>query len=444
MCLRVMRCDVFGIMGRMESNKMDETQPTAPHSGGQSGDETRPVQMPDASIADTAPVQTTPSQMPQDADQFAPTQPVTLQQSLEPPEGSPPMPKDKKRSRLWVWWSLAGIFIMLLVAFGSAYAGQQAAFKQRVAYQSTMEFSEVQAQYDLGVQDLQAGRFDLARQRFEYVMQQDPNFPGITEKLAQVLVALNSTATPTTAPTPTLTPTLDTRGREELFTQAQASLLAGDWTTAIDTLLTLRKRDDTFMAVKVDGMLFVALRNRGVDKIARLADLEGGTYDLALAERFGPLDVEARNWRDWATLYVRGASFWDVDWAQAVYYFSQLVQIAPNLVDGSGYTAWERNVLALLGYGDWFARQGMYCDAQQQYDASLELRDDPAARPTADFAAQKCQEANTVVIPPLSDTPTPTATSELIPAENSPTPTMTQEAPTEIPSETPTPGTPYP
>jgi tetratricopeptide (TPR) repeat protein len=221
--------------------------------------------------------------------------------------------------------------------------------------------------------------------------------------------------------------------------------LSGDWTTAIDTLLILRKRDPTFMAVKVDGMLFVALRNRGVDKIARLADLEGGTYDLALAERFGPLDVEARNWRDWAALYVRGASFWEVDWAQAIYYFGQLVQIAPNLRDGSGYTAWERNILALLGYGDWFSRQGMYCEAQQQYEAALELRDDPVARPTAQFAAQKCSEANMVINPPVSqDTSTPTPTLGISPIESTPTPTATQEIPTETLTPTPESPTPYP
>jgi hypothetical protein len=217
-------------------------------------------------------------------------------------------------------------------------------------------------------------------------------------------------------------------------------MLAGDWNTAIETLLTLRKRDPAFMAVKVDGMLFIALRNRGVDKIARQADLEGGTYDLALSERFGPLDVEARNWRDWATLYVRGASFWDVDWAQAVYYFSQLVLIAPNLMDGSGYTAWERNILALIGYGDWFARQELYCDAQVQYDAALQLRGDPVVQPTADFALQRCQEGNIPVPIQPGDTMTPTPTLEGIMGGGTPTPTV----PVEVPTETPTPETAYP
>jgi len=425
----------------MESNKMDETQPTSPQPEGQPMDETRPVQTAGGPLAETAPVQITSAATSQEALPFSPTLPVTVQ----PPEASLAAQKRQKGSRLWILWSLLGIFVLLLIASGSVYLGYQSAIQQRLGFQSTQVAAEAQAQFDLAVQDQQAGHFDLARQRFEYVMQMDPNFPGITEKLAEVMVAMISTATPTVAPTPTLTPTPDTRGREELFTQAQASLLAGDWSTVIDTLLILRKRDPTFMAVKVDGMIFVALRNRGVDKIASKADLEGGTYDLALSERFGPLDVEARNWRDWAILYVRGASFWDVDWAQAVFYFGQLVQIAPNLVDGSGYTAFERNILALLGFGDWYARQGMYCEAQQQYEAALSIRDNPAARPTADFASQKCQEANTVVITPMTlDTPTPTATLEFIPVENTPTPTATQEIPADTPTatqESPTPTT---
>jgi tetratricopeptide (TPR) repeat protein len=435
-------------MGRMESNNIEETQPAASHPEQQPLDETRPTPLTDDELGQTHPtpvignavdqtrqVQTSPSVVTPEL-----TQPAAVPPAYEPPAESSPTPARPQRSRTWIWLSLVGVFILLLVAVGSVYAGYQAAIRQRLGFQSTQVAAEAQAQFDLGVQDSLAGRYDLARQRFEYVLQINPNFPGVTDQLAMVLLALNTTATPTFVPTPTLVPTLDTRGRDELFTQAQAAMLAGDWTTAIDTLLTLRKREPAFMAVKVDGMLFVALRNRGVDKIARQADLEGGTYDLALAERFGPLDVEARNWRDWATLYVRGASFWDVDWAQAVYYFSQLVLIAPNLMDGSGYTAWERNILALIGYGDWFARQEMYCDARDQYDAALELRGDPVVQPTADYAVKRCEEGNIPAPIVPGDTMTPTPTLEGGMGESTPTPTATVE----VPTETPTPETAYP
>jgi hypothetical protein len=140
------------------------------------------------------------------------------------------------------------------------------------------------------------------------------------------------------------------------------------------------------------------------------------------------LDSEARNWRDWADLYIRGASFWDVDWAQAVYYFSQLASAAPNLSDLSGWTASNRYMDALLGYGDWFATQGQWCDAQTQYDTYMTMLANPQVEPTAMYASGKCTE---MLNPPPVASPVVTETP-------SPTPEVTQE-PTQEPTQTPTP-----
>jgi hypothetical protein len=225
------------------------------------------------------------------------------------------------------------------------------------------------------------------------------------------------TASPTFVPTPTLTPTPDFRGRDELFGQAQNMLIAREWTKAIDTLLLLRKNYPDFMVVKVDDMLFVALRNRGIDKIAQLYDLEGGNYDLTLAERFGPLDAEARNWRDWAELYIRGASYWGVDWAQSVNYFSQLAAAAPNLSDSSGWTASQRYLEALLGYGDWLAAKGQWCDAQTQYDTYMTLLANPQVEPTAVYAADQCNQGAGPEVTPGGEV---TSTPEIAPTESPP------------------------
>jgi len=423
-------------MGRMVSNFTDETGPTPPKEEEPSLDATVPTPVDSDSTDRTQPVQLSP-QVPE-APQPAPLSEV-------PPENPPaPAKEGRRRSLGWIGWSLLGILLLGLIAAGSSYNGYLSAIRERTSYQDTQVAGEAQDQFNLGLQDMQAGHYDLARQRFEYVINIDPGFPGVTEQLAAVLLALNSTATPTTAPTPTVTPTLDLRGREELYTQAQAQLLAKDWSSAIDTLLTLRKRDPTYQAVEVDGMLFVALRNRGVDKIARQADLEGGTYDLALAERFGPLDVEANNWRSWAELYIRGASFWGVDWPQAVFYFSQLAPMAPNLVDRSGYTATERYRLALIGYGDWLAKQEKWCEARDQYQAAFDIKGDQAVQPTADFVIDKCenpQPTGEVSGPPetpaVTLTPTPEGT---LPGGGTPTPTP----PASENTPTGTPATPYP
>ncbi len=356
-----------------------------------------------------------------------------------PPE-IPPEPVDAPRHRRrWILWAIVAVILLVLIASGSAYAGYNSAIDQRTHYQSTQVAGEAANQYVLAQQDIALGSFDRARQRLEYIIQIDPNYPGVEDQLASVLTQLRITATPTLAPTPTLTPTPDLRGRDDLFTQAQTMLAGRDWTGTIDTLLQLRKNFPDYMAVKVDGMLFVALRNRGIDKISQQRDLEGGNYDLTLAERFGPLDAEANNWREWADLYIRGASYWDVDWAQAVYYFSQVADAVPNLSDASGWTASRRYMDALLGYGDWLASQGKWCDAQVQYDTYMSMLADPKVEPTAVYASDKCTQASAV--PPTAAIETPTPGSET-PSPTSETPVPVTETPTA--TVTPTPPTPYP
>jgi tetratricopeptide (TPR) repeat protein len=417
----------------MESPNLDETRPTlidpdegsSPEKGeanpsaasmeNKEGlDVVQPMDSaPDQPVAaDDTPVSAQPS--------LSVTQPSQLggDDLLLPPDIPDELQKPSRRRRMWILWAFLGVLLLALIAGGSVYAGYNSAIEQRTNYQSTLTASEATNQYVLAQQDIAAGNFDRARQRLEYIIKLDPNYPGVSEQLAYVYTQQRITATPTIIPTPTLTPTPDYRGRDELFAQAQNMLIARDWTGAIDTLLLLRKNYPDFVAVQVDGMLFVALRNRGIEKIAQLYDLEGGNYDLTLAELFGPLDAEARNWRDWAELYIRGASFWGVDWAQSVNYFSQLAAAAPNLSDISGWTASNRYLEALLGYGDWLAARSQWCDAQAQYDTYMTLMASSQVEPTAVYAAEQCAQGVIETPTPGGEvTPTP---EQVIPIETQP------------------------
>jgi hypothetical protein len=192
------------------------------------------------------------------------------------------------------------------------------------------------------------------------------------------------------APTPTITPTPDTRNVQELFTQAQQDLANSEWSKAIDTLLSLRKADVTYQPVWVDDMLYVSFRNRGRDKILKDADLEGGIYDLTIAGQFGLLDADSRSLQDWARLYLTGASFWELDWAQAIYYFAQIAPALPNLRDGSGWTAAERYRLALIGYGEDLIAKEQYCDAQTQLELALSMGPDEKGEKLLDEASNQC------------------------------------------------------
>jgi tetratricopeptide (TPR) repeat protein len=447
----------------MKSPELDETRPTSiepgeqfDHKAGNSPDNmTAPLEQ-ESDEGATQPMTLSPSDermelSSHDSSQVPTEAPLTEEHSLSDtqlsqisdeditiPPDIPDLPARKRRgSRLWILWALLGVLLLALIAGGSVYAGYNSAIDQRTRYESTLVAGEASNQYVLVQQDIALGNYDRARQRLEYIITINPDYPNIAEQLAFVLMQQQITASPTFVPTPTLTPTPDYRSRDELFGQAQNLLIARDWTGAIDTLLRLRKNYPDFMVVKVDGMLFVALRNRGIDKIAQLYDLEGGNYDLTLAERFGPLDAEASNWRDWAELYIRGASYWGVDWGQSVYYFAQLAAAAPNLSDLSGWTASNRYLDALLGYGDWLAAKGQWCDAQTQYDTYMTLLASSQVEPTAVYVADQCsQGASPEVTPGGEVTATPEAP---IPTEAA---TPTEGA---IPTEAPPPSTtPYP
>ena len=132
-----------------------------------------------------------------------------------------------------------------------------------------------------------------------------------------------------------------------------------------------------------------------------------GIYDLALVERFGPLDTEADGYRNWARLYITGTAFWEIDWSQVVYYFGQVASSLPNLYDGN-YTANERYRTALIGYGDQLILSGDYCGARDQYQLAMSISQDGGLAPTATQAQLLCS-------PPTS-TPAPvTATPEFTP-----------------------------
>ena len=109
-----------------------------------------------------------------------------------------PTQTNQKRRRILLWSGMMFLaFAMIFVVFlAGAWGGYRAGIAENQSIQSTAAVAAIQEQYVLGVSDLQAGRYDLARQRFEYVLELDPDFPGVTEKLAEARRILYATSTP--------------------------------------------------------------------------------------------------------------------------------------------------------------------------------------------------------------------------------------------------------
>jgi hypothetical protein len=239
---------------------------------------------------------------------------------------------------------------------------------------------------------------------------------------------------PTPSPTPSLTPTPGFSGAEQAFTQAQQQVAAQDWPGAIGTLDQVRKLDPSYKTGQVDGMYYFALRNYGYDLIIKEGNLEGGIYQFTLAERFGPLDRDANGLREGARFYLIAASFWELDWEQAVLYFQQVYAGYPGLWDGTLRVS-DRYYQALMRYGDQLVNAGDWCGAVDQYTSAQALGGlDATAQEGYDRAYRECFPPTATIDPALLFTPTvavetPIVTTEAPPVTTEPPPPATTEPP---------------
>lgn len=315
---------------------------------------------------------------------------------------------------------LLNTFGLIVILSLSVLGGYGAGIGMRRQAQGALISQQLGEQFQYALVDIAFGRYENARQRLQYIIENDPTFPGAQQKLTEVLVLLTI---PTVTPSPTITPTPDNSSIEATFAYAQQAMAAQDWHAALAALDTLRKADPNYRTAQVDGMYYFALRNLGVATIGN-GNLEGGIYYLTLAERFGPLDSVSNGLREGARMYLIGASFWELDWEQTLFYFEQINSVWPTLWDGTMYAS-ERYRVALIRYADQLFAQERYCEAYAKYQtAGLENLPADSAK-NANQAYQACY--------PATETPTPT-----IPAATTEPPT-TEPPPTENPTDTPAP-----
>ena len=272
--------------------------------------------------------------------------------------------------------------------------------------------AQAREQFDLALEDMRAGRYSFARQRLEFVLSLDPNYPAASDLLQDALRGLNSTPTPTGSPTPPPTATLDLPHAQQLFAQAEQQFSDKNWAAMIETLLTLRVDAPDFQTYRVDGLLFIALRNQGVDLIDQ-GKLEEGMYFLDLAKNYAPLDNHATQRAAWAqlllNLYQAANVYFETNWEKAVETFEQVYAMAPFFRDTPiKYPA------ALYGYGEQLMQDGKPCDAVPQFQAAANLQpsnadySDELGRANRDCAASRPTAAPSPT--PVSETPTPSPT----------------------------------
>jgi hypothetical protein len=312
------------------------------------------------------------------------TQPTRVKTSSSP-KTALPLQKQKNSFPFWV----GPLVFVVLLALGTL-AGVGFGQEQRFAAEKTQSSQALRQQLELGLQALNAGQYEIARVHLDYVLHQDPNYPGLQAAYAELSARTQATASPTFTPLPSPTATPDNRNAEEQYTQvvellseSNPNLCSRDWDGILAALDSLRQAASDDHTADVDGMYYIALESRGICRIypqlyepnvpcSQLnLNMEGGILDLTLAERFGPLDSISTSLRNYARLYIAGASFWNLDWAQAQTLFAQVKAAYPNLMDASCLNAAERWRQATLKYAEQLEKQGDACGAQKQYEAAF-------------------------------------------------------------------------
>ena len=337
-----------------------------------------------------------------------------LEETLENKPEKPVKPK-RRLGRL----ILLGIAGILLIDTLSGFAGYQVGLAQRRQQEIGMRVYKAAQQFERGLVDMRTGNFIQAKQRFVYVAEIDPNYPGIVNQLTLVELAMRATATPTPGAAAVVVPS-NIKGSEALFNQAREYLAQKEWAATIEVLDRLRQEDLKYQTVDVDGMYFIALRNLGVDNMLKNGKLEQGLYNLAIAERYGPIDKDAEGYRTWVAMYKTAARYWDIDWNKMVYWMEQVYNMLPGIRDGSNYTSGERLRVGYTALGDGKMQEQDYCAAAEFYSKGLSIRSDNALQGKYDNAHKKC----------IASIATPTST---IPVE---TPFIPGETPI-TPGETP-------
>jgi len=325
---------------------------------------------------------------------------------------------------------LLNALILIVILVVAVVAGYGSGISVRKQTQTTELSQQLTEQFQFVDADMQAGRYEIAKQRLEFILSKDSTFPGAQEKLTEVLVQITllqgvQSATPT--PAPTTTP--DFTGAEQAYSSAAQLIAAQDWPKALQALDQLRKLDPNYQQSQVDGMYYFALRNYGYDLIIKQGNLEGGIYQITLAERFGPLDRDTNGLREGARVYLIGASFWELDWEQALFYFDQARNWG-NLWDGT-MTASQRYWFASMRRGDDLFAQEQYCDALAYYQNAQSISAlDQLAQNNYDEALLVCFPATatidlTAIITPSVGVTATTAVPDV--------PTNTPESPTPEP-----------
>jgi hypothetical protein len=293
------------------------------------------------------------------------------------------------------------VLVLLAVVLGIygtvAYLAWQSGQTQRTENARQALEDEMAEQLDYARGDVNEGNFTLALRRLEWILVQNPEYPGVVSLQLEAQAGLDKRLAPTPTPEPTVTPVAEITplgpDPEGPFAELSRLIEDGEWGEAIVAIIAFQAQFPGHKRQETDIMLYNAYIEEGI-KLLNGDRVELGLFYLTQAEKLGDLPVEAEDHRIWAELYLIGIGYFGVDWGLAVYYFRDLCAAAPFYQDAC-LTFHE----ALVAYGDQYASNLDWCPARDLYAEAVQMSSDQALQEKLRDARTACLEA----------TPTPPA-----------------------------------
>ena len=199
-------------------------------------------------------------------------------------------------------------------------------------------------------------------------LQDNPDNPGDSDMLNETGDLVYSTEIPLPESTKIMIAERDFLTISERLSVIRISYDNQEWQNVISNIDMLKASNVDYDRNLLDGILFVALRNRGMQLI-KDGDLELGLADLEHAEQMTGLDEVANQHRRWAYLYLSASIFWDINWKIVVDNLYILHQIAPNFRDTDN-KLWK----ARTYYGMALLEAEEYCLAEEQFAFALNMK----------------------------------------------------------------------
>lgn len=325
-----------------------------------------------------------------------------------PARNTPPSEADNRLSRIRHLASsgvlVLGVFAcVFMTAVGvSAMGGYIAGQNQRNVSATQTTAMSIDLQYNLGLSDMQSGNYELAADRFRWVLEHSPGYPGAAESLAQAEAALNTVDIPDEA---TLIPSTSDNP-DQLLAEAKDFFDSSDWANAISRLERVQSIDPNYQVIEVKEMLYTAYSTLGLQYVQG-DRIEEGLYLLEQAEKIRPLSDSTAGERNLARLYTTGQIYWGLDWNVVIQNFIVIYEIAPNYRDVQ-----PRLREAYVKWGDQLWRLGAPCDAVVQYENALNMESDNEVRDKRISAQDACDNPTAVPTPTSVDALTPEGTDD--------------------------------